>query len=98
MNTKYRHRYFLFGLLLVLFGVQFRMIDTFVLNESTTRTLARFKETSTASSGSMVDSIFLQVHPKPMKRVQPPRWIGLSMIALGAVISLHAVAVPSQNH
>ncbi|TWU17633.1 hypothetical protein Pla52o_48480 [Novipirellula galeiformis] len=95
--TKYRHRYFFFGLLLVLLGVQFRMVDSFVLNESTTRTLARFSQTTTATNtSSMVDSILLRVHPKPMKRVEPPRWLGLSMIAFGTVITLHAFAIPRE--
>ncbi|TWU40479.1 hypothetical protein [Novipirellula artificiosorum] len=94
MTEKYRHRYFFIGLLLVLLGVQFRMVDSFVLNESSTRTLARFGQTATASNGSMMDSFLLQAYPNPMKRVEPPRWIGLSMIALGAVMSLHAVAMP----
>ncbi|EMI22081.1 hypothetical protein, membrane [Rhodopirellula maiorica SM1] len=81
----------------MLFGVQFRMVDSFVLNESTTRTLARFSETTTANNSTTLDSILLRVHPKPMKRVQPPRWLGLSMIAFGAVITLHAFAMPKEN-
>ncbi|WP_442505110.1 hypothetical protein SH528x_003885 [Novipirellula sp. SH528] len=95
--TRYRHRYFFLGLLLVLLGVQFRMVDSFVLNESTTRTLARFSETSTASNTPSLGSLLIRVHPKPMKRVEPPRWLGLSMIAFGAVITLHAFAMPKEN-
>ncbi|TWT76250.1 hypothetical protein CA13_67420 [Planctomycetes bacterium CA13] len=94
MTAKHRHRYFLFGLLLILLGIQFRMVDSFVLNESSTRTLARFSETTTASSGSMMNSVLMQYYANPTKRIQPPRWIGLSMIALGAVCSFHAIAMP----
>lgn len=89
-----RHRYFLLGVLLILLGVQFRMVDSFVLNEQATRTLAKVsKQTNVVSSDSFSDFV-MQVHPKPTKRVQPPRWIGLAMIAVGAVLSLHALAMP----
>ncbi|MFG0262942.1 MAG: hypothetical protein ACF788_11175 [Novipirellula sp. JB048] len=95
--TRYRQRYFFFGLLLLLLGLQFRMVDSFVLNESTTRTLARFSHSTTAANTStMVDSILLRVHPKPMKRIEPPRWLGLSMLAFGSVITLHAFAIPKE--
>ncbi len=35
--SMYRNRYFLLGVLLLLLGIQFRMVDSFVLNESATR-------------------------------------------------------------
>lgn len=89
-----RNRYFMLGVLMILLGIQFRMIDSFVLNESTTRALARMsKQTSVASSDSFGDFL-MQVHPRPTKRVSPPRWLGLALIAVGTVVSLHAIAIP----
>jgi hypothetical protein len=34
--------------------------------------------------------------PKPTKRVEPPRWIGLALAAVGSVLSLHAIAMPKK--
>lgn len=91
--SKYRHRYFLLGILLVLLGVQFRMIDSFVLNEKATRVLAKVTQTKVASE-STFGSWMSVVSGPPMKRVTPPRWIGLVMIAAGAVICFHAFSIP----
>ncbi len=92
--SMYRNRYFLLGILLLLLGIQFRMVDSFVLNERATRTLARVTKSTPVADNSGMSSFMMSVYPKPTKRVQPPRWIGLAMIAVGSVISLHALSIP----
>ena len=91
--SMYRNRYFLAGVLLVLLGIQFRMVDSFVLNESATRVLARVTKTSVADNSGM-NSLMMSFYPNPRKRVDPPRWLGLSLIAVGAIISCHALVIP----
>ncbi|QEG39948.1 hypothetical protein UC8_19500 [Roseimaritima ulvae] len=92
-----RNRYFLIGMLLILIGIQFRMVESFVLNEQTTRVLAKVTNTKPVASSDMMSSLLMQVYPAPTKRIAPPRWIGLAMIAVGAVVSLHAIAIPRRN-
>lgn len=94
-----RNRYFMLGMLLILLGIQFRMVQSFVLNEPATRTLVKLSKNSpaAASNTSALNSFFIQLAPHPKKRVVPPRWLGLAMIAVGAVISLHALAMPRQG-
>lgn len=89
-----RNRCFLLGVLLILFGIQFRMVESFVLNEQATRALAKVSRQSSVASRDSLNSFLLQVHPKPTKRVTPPRWLGLACIAVGSVLTLHAVAMP----
>lgn len=96
--SMYRNRYFLLGTLLILLGVQFRMIDSFVLNESTTRVLAKISKQTHIADNSPITNFMMQISPSPMKRIQPPRWLGLAMIAVGAVISCHAIAIPRYQH
>jgi hypothetical protein len=96
--SKYRHRYFLFGILLVLLGIQFRMLDSFVLNEKATRALANVTKTQTVADNSPFGSVMGWITPAPKKRVTPPRWIGLAMIAFGAIACFHALAIPKQEH
>ncbi len=95
--SMYRNRYFLAGILLILLGIQFRMIDSFVLNESATRVLARVTKKTTVADTSSMSSILMRVYPTPTKRVEPPRWLGLAMVAVGAVISCHALAIPRHH-
>ncbi len=91
-----RNRYFLIGVLLILLGLQFRLVDSFVLNEPTTRALARISRNSPVSAPSNSSAFLMALYPNPTKRVTPPRWIGLALVAVGTVISLHAFAVPKQ--
>lgn len=94
-----RNRYFMIGVLLVMFGLQFRVVQSFVLNEPTTRTLMKLnKDSSVAANGPDLAGFIQDVAvPKPTKKVEPPRWVGLALVALGAVITLHAVAMPKRD-
>ncbi len=88
----------MFGVLFILLGIQFRMVQSFVLNEPTTRTLARVtKQAPIAAQNQGLTSFLMQVHPSPKKKVEPPRWLGLAMVTIGVVFSLHAVAMPRQT-
>jgi hypothetical protein len=95
--SLYRNRYFFAGVLLILLGVQFRRVESFVLNEPTTRFVARVTNTPIADTSSPLGTLFEPVTPKPRKRVRPPRWLGLSMIAIGGVVSLHALVIPKHK-
>ena len=92
-----RNRYFMAGMLLVLLGIQFRLVQSVVLNEPTTRTLAKvMQQNPVASNEPSMSSFLMQVHPSPKKRLEPPRWLGLAMVAVGAVVALHAMAMPRE--
>lgn len=92
-----RNRYFFIGVLLLLLGSQFRMIDSFVLNEPTTRALVKMTQKQPTNPSESFSTFLMQVHPKPTKRVHPPRWLGLAMIAVGSVVSLHALVIPRHD-
>jgi len=92
--SMYRNRYFLVGLLLLLLGIQFRMVDSFVLNEPATRALARITKKTSVADNSPMSGVLMQLYPQARKQVRPPRWLGLALIAVGAVISCHAITIP----
>ncbi|MFK8114222.1 MAG: hypothetical protein AB8B91_18625 [Rubripirellula sp.] len=96
--SMYRNRYFLAGVLLILLGIQFRMVHSFVLNEQATRVLARVSKSTPVADNSAMTSLWLNLSPKPTKRIELPRWIGLAMIAMGVVISCHALVIPRYRH
>jgi hypothetical protein len=89
-----RNRYFMIGVLLVLLGLQFRMIDSFVLNETSTRALAKIAKDSQVATQDFSTSLYMNVTPSPKKTVQLPRWLGWALLTAGGVMCLHAMVLP----
>ncbi len=85
-----RNQFFLLGMLLLLLGVQFRMVDSFQLNDKVTKVLANHsQQTPTATIASLIPADA----PLPHKVIHPPQWLGYSMISIGSVLILHALAM-----
>ncbi len=89
-----RNRYFMIGVLLVLLGIQFRMVESFVLNETSTRALARIAKDTPIASQDFGASLYMNVYPSPKKTIKPPHWLGWALLTAGGVICLHAMILP----
>ncbi|GIX00411.1 MAG: hypothetical protein KatS3mg111_3743 [Pirellulaceae bacterium] len=89
-----RNRYFMIGVLLLLLGIQFRMVESFVLNESSTRALARIAHESQLASQDFATQLYLDANPKAKKTIKPPHWLGWVLLTAGAIMSLHALVLP----
>ena len=89
-----RNRYFMVGMLLFLLGIQFRMVESFVLNESSTRALARVAKDSQLATQDFTANIYMQVAPAPKKTIKPPAWLGFALLTAGGVMCLHAMVLP----
>ena len=89
-----RNRYFMFGVILFLLGLQFRLVDSFVLNESSTRALHKFAQSSKiADSSNVATNLYMDVG-SPRKNIKPPNWVGFVLLTVGGVMSLHAMVLP----
>jgi hypothetical protein len=91
-----RNRYFMFGIILFLLGLQFRIVDSFVLNESTTRAMHRFAQQSKITDRNLATDVYMQVST-PKKSMRPPNWLGLVLLTVGGVMSLHALVLPRRQ-
>jgi hypothetical protein len=91
-----RNRYFMFGVILFLLGLQFRLVDSFVLNESSTRALHRFAQRSSIADNNVATNVYMQV-ATPKKSLRPPNWLGFVLLTVGGVMSLHALVLPKQQ-
>jgi hypothetical protein len=89
-----RQRWLLFGVLLILLGFQFRMVQSFSLNENATRVLAKVTQQTPMADSSGMTNVYMNVAPNPSKTITPPRWIGVAMIAIGSVMTLQSFAMP----
>lgn len=92
-----RNRYFMIGVLLFLLGIQFRMVESFVLNEPSTRVLARIAKNSQVASQDFSTNLYMNVHPSPKKSIKPPGWLGWALVTAGSVICLHAMVLPKNK-
>ncbi len=91
-----RNRYFMFGVILFLLGLQFRLVDTFVLNESSTKVLHRMAQKTKITDSNMATNVYMQVGA-PKKSLRPPQWLGFVLLTVGGVMSLHAMVLPKRQ-
>lgn len=87
-----RNQYFFLGVVILLMGVQLRMVSAFVLTDDATRFLAE-RTRASASEGAIV-SLSSDIGALPNKVIHPPEWLGWCLISIGAVLMLHSLAMP----
>ena len=87
-----RNHWFLIGLLLLFLGIQFRAVDTFVLNEKASRFLAERVRPAVSNTNGLTNFL-ASAGPIPRKSVQPPPWLGFALISIGSVLVLHSLAM-----
>ena len=91
-----RNQYFFAGLLVLLIGVQLRMVSSYVLTPETTRLLAQNSQaTATASPPPLAFSASSSAPALPTTRkvVRPPEWLGWCLMSVGAVLILHSLSM-----
>ena len=81
-----RSVFFAAGLFVALWGVSFLMVDKVVLN---------MKADSPRQTGFR--GLFTGVSPERKKVFDPPDWAAFSLMSVGAVTMLYAVALPKKN-
>lgn len=80
-----RNQFMMFGVIVLLLGIQFRTFESYTLNEKATHFIATRME---GSSGTT--PVVAAVAPIPKKVLHPPQWLGWSFISVGSVLILHA--------
>lgn len=88
-----RNQYFFLGIVLLLMGLQFRVVSAYVLNDEATRFLAeRTGATASAPEQALV-ALTSDIGALPNKVIRPPEWLGWCLISVGAVLVLHSLAM-----
>jgi hypothetical protein len=91
-----RNQCFMAGLVVLMLGVQLRMVEVFVLNERATQFLAQrmqqLKGNEVASAGDL-PTLFAAQAPVAKHRLEPPKWLGWVLVSVGSVLVLHSLAL-----
>jgi hypothetical protein len=94
-----RNHFFLLGLVLLYVGLQFRFVETFVLNDKSSKFLAqRFgsaEQNATLNITQAAQRLFpASMSPTSPRNLTPPEWVGWALLSIGSVLVLHALAMP----
>lgn len=83
-----RQSLLLVGLLVFLVGVQFRVVQSVTLNERSSHFVA-----ARMGGGSGQPAIW---QGQPLRKViEPPRWLGLALMSVGAVLTVKSLSMKS---
>ncbi len=85
-----RNQFFFIGLLVFLIGFQVRYVSAYVLNPHATQFLADRTGQSTGMTGMFTAG-------GARKVIQPPEWVSWCLMSVGAVLCLHALAMPKPS-
>lgn len=88
-----RNQYFFAGLVCLMLGAQFRLVESVEFTAEFTQFLAERTGHPLASVSATTQSLTPFDKPIIKKVVQPPDWLGWSLIAIGAVLILHSWAM-----
>lgn len=89
-----RNRYFLIGILLILLGIQFRLVHSVVLNETSTKALSKITKDTQLASQDFATNLYMNTAPSPKTTIQTPRWLGYILLTAGGIMFLHAMVLP----
>lgn len=88
-----RNQVFIVGVVLVLLGIEFRMMDSFVLTPRATKLLAQQTNDPVATATNTLDTLTGAETKLPPKVLRPQEWVGWLMISVGSVLILHSMTM-----
>ncbi len=91
-----RNQYFLIGLVILALGIQLRLVDSYILNQSSTKFLAQRLGTPEQQAGAKalpVMDVGTGGASESLRRVRPPIWLGWALMSVSAVLILHSLAM-----
>lgn len=93
-----RNQFFLMGLVVLALGLQFRLVDTYVLNAEATKFAAEKFGTPQQQAATTTFIPTLESagagSTATLRSVKPPTWLRWATISVGAVLILHSLAMP----
>lgn len=98
-----RNQFFMIGLIVLFIGIQVKCVQAYVVNEDVAKFVAkRINKDEPAPAATAITRPFATASAAvtgdlPSRSFQPPKWLGWALIAVGAVMTLHSVAMSRPN-
>ncbi|MEQ8784693.1 MAG: hypothetical protein RIC55_00265 [Pirellulaceae bacterium] len=91
MNKPDAYQWSIFaGIVLLLIGVQLRLVDSYVLNPTATGVLARITGPPAESPQGSIRQLVVET-TSPKKQLRPWPWLGWACLSLGTVLTSFGV-------
>jgi len=88
-----RNQYFLAGLVLLLLGIQFRVVDSYTFTPEFTQIMAKQTGHPLAAVNAATPALLQPAKPAITKTIRPPEWIGWALLCVGATLIFHSMAM-----
>lgn len=88
-----RNQWFMAGIVVLLLGIQFRLVESFVLNDKTTQFLAERSGDSLSAGIASLNGALPTPGASARKEIRPPQWLGWMLMSVGSVLILHSLAM-----
>ncbi len=90
-----RNKCLMLGIILLLLGVQFRLVGAVTLTPEATGVLAKYVAPEKSERLESARRVAPRATEQATKQtLRPPRWLGLSFISVGAVLVLQSFVMP----
>ncbi len=94
MRDMNRNQFFLIGVLLALLGGQFRLVESVVLTPEAAKLLIGEPRPAPTANLSLPNLLPGNRSNANHRTIRPPEWLGYALLSIGAVLILHAMAMP----
>jgi hypothetical protein len=92
-----RNQFYMAGLVLLLLGIQFRMIESVELKEQIASFIAERTDHPLISVSSQSPVLGPMTNAALNRVLHPPEWIGWMLVSIGSVLVLHSLAMPKSG-
>ena len=88
-----RTKLFMIGMFALLAGIQFRMVDTYVLNKDATQFIQSRVNRVDANAAVAARNWLPPAASPPLQRWTPPRAVGWALLSVGGVLVLYTLLI-----